>query len=110
MKISIVTPSFRNSNWLKLCIASVADQQGVEVEHIVQDAGSDDGTLDWLPGDSRVKAFVETDSGMYDAINRGFRRATGDILAYLNCDEQYLPGALATVRDFFEKNPDVEVA
>lgn len=109
MKFSIVTPSFRNSRWLKLCIASVADQQGVEVEHIVQDSCSDDGTQDWLPHDPRVKAFIEKDTGMYDAINRGYRRAQGDILAYLNCDEQYLPGALKTVSDFFESHPGVDV-
>lgn len=110
MKFSIVTPSFRNSKWLKLCIASVADQQGIEHEHIVQDSCSDDGTQDWLPNDSRVKAFVEKDGGMYDAVNRGYRRATGDILAYLNCDEQYLPGALAAVGKFFAVNPKIEVA
>lgn len=110
MKFSIITPSFRNSSWLKLCIASVADQQGVTVEHIVQDSCSDDGTQNWLPQDKRVTAFIEKDSGMYDAVNRGYRRATGDILAYLNCDEQYLPGALATVKKFFEDNPQVEVA
>jgi glycosyltransferase involved in cell wall biosynthesis len=106
---SIITPSFRNSNWLKLCIASVADQQGVEFEHIVQDSCSDDGTQDWLPYDKRVRAFIEKDGGMYDAINRGYRRAQGDILAYLNCDEQYLPGAFKTVGDFFEDHPEVEV-
>ena len=109
MKFSIITPSFRNSAWLKLCIASVADQTGIELEHLVQDACSDDGTQDWLPHDTRVKAFIEKDGGMYDAVNRGYRRATGDILAYLNCDEQYLPGALATVKVFFTENPDVEV-
>jgi len=86
----------------------VADQE-VEHEHIVQDAGSDDGTLDWLPNDRRVKAFVEKDQGMYDAVNRGLRRATGDILAYLNCDEQYLPGALAAVNGFFNQHPGVDV-
>jgi glycosyltransferase involved in cell wall biosynthesis len=110
VQFSIITPSFRNSKWLKLCIASVADQEGVTLEHIVQDAGSDDGTLDWLPQEKRVKAFVEKDSGMYDAINRGYRRAQGDILAYLNCDEQYLPDALKKVRDFFELNPQADVA
>jgi glycosyltransferase involved in cell wall biosynthesis len=110
MKFSIITPSFRNSNWLKLCVASVADQEGVEREHIVQDSCSDDGTQDWLPRDPRVQAFIEKDAGMYDAVNRGFRRAQGDILAYLNCDEQYLPGALKSVQDFFEKNPQIEVA
>ena len=110
MKFSIITPSFRNSQWLKLCVASVADQQGVEVDHIVQDSCSDDGTQDWLPRDPRVTAFIEKDGGMYDAVNRGCRRATGDILAYLNCDEQYLPGALKAVRGFFEQHPQIEVA
>ena len=108
VRISIVAPSYQRSAWLNLCIASVADQQ-VAVEHIVQDAGSDDGTLDWLPHDPRVKAFVEKDQGMYDGVNRGLRRAGGDILAYLNCDEQYLPGALATVATFFEEHPRIDV-
>lgn len=109
MKFSIITPSFRNSEWLKLCIASVADQQDVEFEHLVQDSCSDDGTQDWLPHDQRVKAFIEKDAGMYDAVNRGYRRASGDILAYLNCDEQYLPGGLKAVHDYFVANPQVEV-
>jgi len=111
VKFSIVTPSFRQSDLLRLCVASVADQagEGLEVEHIVQDAGSDDGTLDWLRSDARVKAFVEKDSGMYDAINRGLRRATGDLCAYLNCDEQYLPGTLEKVARFFTSHPAVEV-
>ncbi len=108
LPLSVVTPSYRNSQWLRLCVASVADQ-GFPVEHIVQDAGSDDGTLDWLPNDARVKAFIEPDRGMYDAINRGWRRASGEILAYLNCDEQYLPGALTRVKTFFQAHPEVDV-
>jgi glycosyltransferase involved in cell wall biosynthesis len=110
MTFSIVTPSFRNSRWLKLCIASVADQTGVELEHIVQDSCSDDGTQDWLPHDKRVRAFIEKDSGMYDAVNKGYRRSNGDILAYLNCDEQYLPSGLQKVQEFFHQNPRVDVA
>jgi glycosyltransferase involved in cell wall biosynthesis len=109
MQLSIITPSFRASQWLRLCIASIADQKDVQLEHIVQDSCSDDGTQDWLPQDPRVKAFIEKDKGMYDAVNRGFKRANGDILAYLNCDEQYLPGALKKVHDFFEAHPDVDV-
>jgi len=109
MNFSIITPSFRQSAWLKLCVASIADQSGVTLEHIVQDSCSEDDTKNWLPQDPRVKAFIEKDSGMYDAVNRGFRRAQGDILAYLNCDEQYLPGALKVVHDFFKANPNVEV-
>ena len=108
MKVSVITPSHSQSDWLRLCVASVADQ-GVDAEHIVQDAGSSDGTLDWLMEDARVQAVAEPDQGMYDAVNRGLRRAGGDILAYLNCDEQYLPGALAEVTGFFEANPSVDV-
>lgn len=105
---SIVTPSYRSSAWLKLCLASVADQ-AVTLEHIVQDAGSDDGTLDWLTRDARVKAYVEKDEGMYDAINRGLRRSQGELLAWLNCDEQYLPGALKLASEFFEHHPEVDM-
>ena len=108
MRVSVITPSYRSGNWLKLCIASVADQR-VESEHIVQDAGSDDGTLDWLTRDARVRAIVEKDRGMYDAVNRGLKRASGEILAYLNCDEQYLPGALLSVEQFFHENPEIDV-
>jgi glycosyltransferase involved in cell wall biosynthesis len=108
MKFSIITPSFRSGRWLKLCIASVADQEGVEYEHIVQDSCSDDETKDWLATDSRVTAIIEKDTGMYDAVNRGFKRATGDIMAYINCDEQYLPGALKKVEQYFKAHPGVD--
>lgn len=106
--ISIVTPHFNGGKWLRLCVASVADQE-VAHEHIVQDAGSTDGTLEWLPTDARVQAHVEKDGGMYDAINRGYRRATAPLLAHLNCDEQYLPGTLARVVNFFAQHPEVDM-
>ncbi len=111
MLISVVTPSYRNSDWLRLCVASVADQSvpGTEVEHIVQDAGSDDGTLDWLLKDARVKAVAEPDQGMYDAINQGLRRTHGEAVAYLNCDEQYLPGTLPAASAFFVGHPEIDV-
>jgi len=108
LRFSIITPSYRPGPWLRLCVASVADQ-AVPVEHIVQDAGSDDGTLDWLRQEPRIQLYVEPDRGMYDAINRGLRRATGDICAWLNADEQYLPGALAAVAACFEAHPGVGV-
>lgn len=107
-EISIVTPSFRGGRWLPLCLASVADQQ-VKSEHIVQDANSDDGTLEWLAKDIRVQAFVEADRGMYDAVNRGYRRASADLLAYLNCDEQYLPNALSRVVAYFNTHPEADI-
>ena len=109
LSISVVTPSLNQLPWLKLCVASVADQSGPTVQHLVQDAGSTDGTVEWMWADGRVEACVEKDAGMYDAINRGLRRASGDILAYLNCDEQYLPGALARVSAYFAAHPEVDM-
>ncbi len=109
MRFSIITPSFNSLAWLKLCAASIADQAGVEVEHIVQDACSTDGTGGWLQTHPAIHAFVESDEGMYDAVNRGFRRAQGDILSYLNCDEQYLPQTLVRVQECFESHPHLDV-
>jgi len=108
-RFSIITPSYNSSQWLPLCIASVADQDSVKVEHIIQDSCSTDGTENVLKNKAHLKIHVEKDGGMYDAVNRGFDRASGDILAYLNCDEQYLPGALKSVRDCFTKNPEIDV-
>jgi glycosyltransferase involved in cell wall biosynthesis len=107
--ISVVTPSFRQFNWLKLCAASVADQEGVDHEHIVQDAGTGPELEDWAPTIPSLALYVEKDGGMYDAINRGLRRSRGGICSYLNCDEQYLPDALAHVASFFESHSDVDV-
>ncbi len=112
MKFTVVTPSFKQLQYLKLNAASVADQRsnGVNVEHIVQDGGSTDGTKEWLADHKYVVGISEKDEGMYDAINRGIIRGTGDVFSWLNCDEQYLPGALATVQAYFEANPDVDIA
>ena len=107
MLFSIITPSYRQLDWLELCAASVADQ-GVDFEHLVQDAGSP-GMEAWAKTHPRVKVTVEADDGMYDAINRGLRKAKGDICAYLNCDEQYLPDTLKKVGDYFARNPSVDV-
>src|SRR5579871_2076106 len=109
--ISVVTPSYKQPDWLRLCAASVADQQspGLEVEHIVQDSLSGPEIAEALRGIPRVRLESEKDQGMYDAINRGWDKSRGDILAWLNCDEQYLPGALARVADFFRTHPDVDV-
>jgi glycosyltransferase involved in cell wall biosynthesis len=81
----------------------------VEVEHIIQDAGTGPELDTWIHTHTKAKLFVEKDNGMYDAVNRGMDRATGDILAFLNCDEQYLPGTLAAVAKAFEENPDTDV-
>ncbi|MFN3407396.1 MAG: glycosyltransferase family 2 protein [Limisphaerales bacterium] len=109
MDWTIVTPSRNQLKWLRLCRASVADQAGVTVQHIVQDAGSTDGTVEWLHQQPGIEAHIEADEGMYDALNRGFARATGDFVAWLNCDEQYLPGVLARVAKFFRAHAGVDM-
>lgn len=107
VKFSIVTPSFRQLPWLKRCARSVADQS-VSVEHIVQDAGTGPELDAWARAQPAMQLFVEPDSGMYQALNRGLSRATGDICAWLNCDEQYLPGTLARVERAFAENPQAD--
>jgi glycosyltransferase involved in cell wall biosynthesis len=113
--ISIITPSYNQLDWLGLAQASVADQEGVQVEHIVQDAGTP-GFREAVEArravphsDKHPRIYVEADEGMYDAINRGLQKARGEICAYLNCDEQYLPGALASVERFFADHPSMDV-
>jgi glycosyltransferase involved in cell wall biosynthesis len=106
---SIVTPSFNMLRYLKRGHASVADQEGAAVEHIIVDGMSSDGTAEWLRSQSDVFTIIEPDRGMYDAINKGMRRARGQILAYLNCDEQYLPGTLARVKSYLDAHPDTDI-
>ena len=117
MDFTIVTPSLGQLEHLECCIASVVDQRGISIEHIVQDGGTDGFNefaeklrLRWpdRPNYRRVM-ITEPDSGMYDAINKGLKKGNGRICAYLNCDEQYLAGALAKVLDEFRKQPAAEI-
>src|SRR5271167_2886616 len=100
MLFSIVTPTFKQPDWVRLCAASVADQPGVRFEHIIQDGGDGQG-MEWLEGMPMARLFVEPDRGMYDALTKGISKSTGDIIGHLNSDEQYLPGILETVLRFF---------
>ena len=126
MKFHIVTPSYNALDMLKLCIVSVADQSGpgVQVHHHVQDGGSSDGTAEYLKkyltehqNDATDASYTfsfssEPDEGMYNAINRGWDRAADDVdlIAWLNCDEQYLPDTLAYVAKQFEESPSLDLA
>jgi glycosyltransferase involved in cell wall biosynthesis len=109
VEFSIITPSLNMLGYLKRCCASVADQEGVISEHIVMDGGSTDGTVAWLGQNERVAGIVQQDNSMYDAINKGLLLSKGQVLSYLNCDEQYLPGALAFVKTYFERHPEVDI-
>lgn len=107
-RFTVVTPSYNMLPYLQRCVRSVADQQ-VSVEHIVVDGLSRDGTPEWLGSRTDVASIVERDAGMYDAVNKGLDRARGDFVSYLNCDEQYLPGTLQAVAQFFDANPAVDL-
>lgn len=105
---SIVTPSYNMLSYLKLCIPSV-QSQGVPFEHIVVDGLSKDGTIEYLQANGSITSIIGKDKGMYDAINKGFQAAKGEIIGHLNCDEQYLEGTLLKVKEFFDKHPDVDI-
>ena len=94
---SIITPSYNYARYVRECIESVKNQEGATFEHIIQDAGSTDGTLDILHSYPHLKLHVEKDSGMSEGINRGFRKARGKWVMWLNTDDRLLPGALAAV-------------
>lgn len=108
-KISIITPSFNQGRFLADCIESVMTQTGVEVEHIVIDAGSTDETIQVLARYPHLHWTSEADAGMSDGINKGFLKATGDWMMWLNCDDYLLPGALAKVVDYIQEHPEVDV-
>lgn len=109
VRFSIATPTRNSLDKLKRCIGSVRGQRGVALEHLVQDAQSTDGTPEWLLGQTGLQAVSENDAGMYDAINRAWSRSKGEILSWLNSDEQYLPGTLAKVQAYFDAHPEVDV-
>ena len=103
---SIVTPSYNYAQYIRECIESVKSQEGVTFEHIVQEAGSTDGTREILKEYSHLRVYEEKDSGMSDGINRGFRRARGRWVMWFNTDDRLLPGALAAVKRFVEEHPE----
>jgi glycosyltransferase involved in cell wall biosynthesis len=109
MKFSIITPSFNQGGFIADCIESVLAQRGVEVEHIVTDAGSTDETLAVLARYPHLKWASEADGGMSDGINKGFRQASGDWLMWLNCDDYLLPGALEKVAEYIRDHPEADV-
>jgi glycosyltransferase involved in cell wall biosynthesis len=109
MKFSIITPSYNQGRFLQDCVESVLSQKGVEIEHIVTDAGSADETLEVLSLYPHLIWTSEPDKGMSDGINKGFAKATGDWVMWLNCDDYLLPGALAKVAKYIQSNPDKDV-
>lgn len=109
MKVSVVTPSYNQAEFLCRTLQSVRNQEGVDFEHIVVDACSEDGTIGILRAAADVIWISEPDSGQAQAVNKGIRLSSGDIIGWLNSDDIYYAGALSEVVMFFEMNPDVDV-
>jgi glycosyltransferase involved in cell wall biosynthesis len=109
-KISVITPSYNQASYLRETIDQVLAQNYPNLDYLIIDGGSTDGTLDILQTyTNRLTWLGEPDHGQAEAINKGLQRATGDILAWLNSDDLYLPGALQCIADFFTRQPDVDM-
>ncbi|MDB6156004.1 MAG: hypothetical protein JWL90_4457 [Chthoniobacteraceae bacterium] len=109
-KISIVTPSFNQAAFLEQTITSIHADPSVEVEHLVVDGGSTDGSVEIIQRHAHRLAWwcSESDRGQYDAVNKGFARTTAPIMGWLNSDDQYTPWALSVVAQVFSQFPEVE--
>jgi glycosyltransferase involved in cell wall biosynthesis len=107
--VTIVTPSFNQAGFLEATMRSVLEQDYPKVEYIVVDGGSTDGSVEIIEqyADRLAWWVSEPDRGQTDAINKGFARATGDILAWLNSDDTYESGAITAAVSFLQSHPDV---
>lgn len=109
MRLSVVTPSFNSLRWLPACVASARRAcAGIPLEHWIMDGGSQDGTVEFLQKEPGVRWLSEPDRGMYDALNKGIARATGDIIGHLNADEQYNRAGLQAALALLAQRPELD--
>jgi glycosyltransferase involved in cell wall biosynthesis len=108
-RITIITPSFNQGQYIEDTIKSVLDQAYPDLEYFVIDGGSTDNTLEVIKKYSdRITYWIsEKDSGQSNAINKGFRKATGDIINWINSDDQLMPGSLHAIAGYFNQHKDV---
>jgi hypothetical protein len=108
--ISVVTPSFNQGRYLEATIRSVLEQDYPKVEYLVMDGGSTDGSVDIIRRYAdRLAYWVSApDGGQSAAIANGLQRSNGEVLAWLNSDDIYLPGALSQVARAFDESPDID--
>jgi len=111
--VSIITPSFNSSGYLRETIESVLSQDYPAIEYIIVDGGSTDGTVEiireYADRDKRITWISEPDSGIADAFNKGISMASGDIIGILNSDDRYAPEALRTVAAAVAAHPECDV-
>lgn len=104
MKFSIVTVCLNSADTIRQTIESVVHQQNENIEYIIIDGGSTDGTVDIIKeyGDEISFWVSEKDNGLYDAMNKGIVKASGDVISLLNSDDWYEPNILERVKEYFE--------
>src|SRR3990170_4694541 len=109
MLVSVVTPSLNQAQYLEAAIVSVLEQDYAHIEYLVIDGGSSDGSLEIIQRYAgRLNSWVsEPDTGQTDAINKGFARTSGEVMAYLNSDDLLRPGAIREAVGYFEAHPEV---
>jgi glycosyltransferase involved in cell wall biosynthesis len=107
--LSVTTPSFNSAEFLEDALLSVARQQRPCIEHVVVDCVSTDNTVETLKRFPQVQWISEPDKGQSDAINKGFLRATGDLMGWLNADDYYLPGGLEAIAHAAANQPEADV-